>query len=384
IDEFVLGFKQLLNTLPAALRENLGAQLTLLNPGRELKVSGETHVTVAGETVIAHETKWALPDIHIDDIRVKAKARLVPVATYIDEFSITGLKGALRVGANGALKKGSEVVVDEKTKRQTRVATTIPNLRYSVELSQKKENEILEGTHLVGAFTLSGTARGNIVDGKIGIDDLSVRNPKVKIQNVNLDFPFKHDLKLNKTLNLRAGNKERIIKNYNFNRAYNFSIAGIDISDPNNKREWLKIVYPRGNYPAVGASMEYKDNVFVMPVMQMYTLNGVVTISDTLFNLGRLRPKEMEYSSTIQIKDIDLKQLLPSDKAETITDGKLRIDMLFTGNRLDKPIENLNGYISIFRIGPEFADTVMKAVMPKSSSIVTTLAANTTIPKNGH
>jgi hypothetical protein len=127
--------------------------------------------------------------------------------------------------------------------------------------------------------------------------------------------------------------------------------------------------------------MEYKDNVFVMPVMQLYTLNGVVTISDTLFNLGRLKPSEMEYSSTIQIKDIDLKPLMLKEKADSITDGKLRIDILLTGNRLDKPVENLNGYLSIFRIGPEFAEAVMKAVKPKQSDFVNTIATNAAIPR---
>jgi hypothetical protein len=127
--------------------------------------------------------------------------------------------------------------------------------------------------------------------------------------------------------------------------------------------------------------MEYKDNVFVMPVLQMYMLNGVVTISDTIFNLGRLETSEMEYTSTIQIKDIDLKQLMTKDKADTITDGKLRIDMLFTGNRLDKPIENLSGYLSVFRIGPEFAQMVMRASSPKQANLISTIASSAAKPE---
>jgi hypothetical protein len=90
----------------------------------------------------------------------------------------------------------------------------------------------------------------------------------------------------------------------------------------------------------------------------------------------------MEYSTTIQIKDIDLKPLMLKEKADTITDGKLRIDILLTGNRLDKPVENLNGYLSIYRIGPEFAEAVMKAVKPNQSDIINTIATNTATPKN--
>jgi hypothetical protein len=382
LDALTIGFKESLVTLPVALQEGILTSFQIANPGRTLRADGETAVTISGNDIaVNHSTHLAIPDMHVDDIEVNAKTRITPTFISLDLFRITGLNKALLISADGNLKQGSETVTDPKTGREKRSTTMIPDIRYKVELSRPEETELLPDSFLIGVFSLAGNAKDNIVNGKIKIDNLSFRSKEVRVNKVNMVFPFRHDLKLKKTLNLRAGNKEHIIKNYNFNREYNFSISGIDIRDPNNKKEWLNIVYPRGNYPAIGASMEYKDNVFVMPVMQMYTLNGVVTISDTLFNLGRLRPSEMEYSSTIQIKDIDLKPMLLKEKAEGITDGKLRIDMLFTGNRLDKPVENLNGYISIFRIGPEFADTVMKAVMPKSSGLVNTLAANTTIPK---
>ncbi len=382
LEKFTVGFPELLQTLPVSLQEQIGGLLKTLNLGRTLRADGETALFIAGgETQVKHATHIAVPDIHVDDIDIEAKVRLKPPYTYIDKFSITGLRKALLVSADGHLRDTPETVTDSKTGKKQRVIAKVPQLKYKVELAKAEETEILDNSFLEGRLTLAGAAEGNIVDGKIEIDHLSFRNPQVKVKKVNMLFPFKHDLRLKKTLNLRAGNKERIIKNYNFNRPYNFTIASVDIPDPNNKREWLSLIYSRGTYPAIGASMEYKDNVFVMPVMQLYTLNGVVTISDTLFNLGRLRPSEMEYSMTIQIKDIDLKQLIAKDKVDAVSDGKLRIDMLFTGNRLDKPVENLNGYFSIYRIGPEFAETVMRAVMPKSSNIVSTIATNTAIPK---
>jgi len=383
LDGLTVSFRELANTLPAALQETVNGLLSSIKPGRLLRADGQTSVSLGGGiTQLEHLTQLALPDVHVDDIRILAKVRLAPPMTYLEQFSITGLRQALQVSASGNLRDSTEVVQDEKTGKKLRVATKIPDIRFKAELGKKEETEILDDTFLVGSLLLAGNAEGNIVDGKLQIENLSFRNPQTHVHKVNMLFPFKHDLRLKKTLNLRAGNKERIIKNYNFNRPYNFTIENIEIPDPNKKGEWLKLVYSRGSYPAVGASMEYKDNVFVMPVMQLYTLNGVVTISDTLFNLGRLKPSEMEYSTTIQIKDIDLKPLMPKEKAETITDGKLRIDILLTGNRLDKPVENLNGYLSIYRIGPEFAETVMKAVKPKQSDFINTIATNTATPKN--
>lgn len=382
LDGLTIAFKPLLTTMPVSLQEKIGVQIAALKPGKTMRTDGETAVSIApGETSITHTTHLAFPDIHVDDIAIKAKTRIVPGTTYLDQFTITGLRQALQISADGALRQGVDIDVDTKTGRERRVTTQVPDVRFKIELSKKEETEILDDTFLVGVFSIAGRAKGNIVNGQIKIDDLSFRNTQARVNKVNMDFPFKHDLKLKKTLNLRAGNKERIIKNYNFNRAYNFTIASVEIPDPNKKGEWLKLIYPRGSYAAIGASMEYKDNVFVMPVMQMYMLNGVVTISDTLFNLGRLHPSEMEYSTTIQIKDIDLKQLMVKDKAESVTDGKLRIDMLFTGNRLDKPIENLSGYLSVYYIGPEFAQMVMRASNPKQSNVISSLAASAATPK---
>lgn len=380
LDALTMSFKELLNTLPTSLQEDIGGNLEKI--GKTMRADGETAVAIVGtETAVNHTTHIAFPDIAVDDIQIRAKVRLQPATTYLDHFSINGLRQALSVTADGTVTNGFDFEEDPKTKKKRRVPAAVPNIRYKVELAKKEETEILTQMFLVGSFTLAGTAKGNIVNGQMKIDDLSFRNPQVRVTKINMDFPFKHDLKLKKTLNLRAGNKERIIKNYNFNRAYNFTIQKIEIPDPNIKGELLAIIYPRGNYPAIGASMEYKDNVFIMPVMQMYMLNGVITISDTLFNLGRLKPSEMEYSSTIQIKDIDLKQLMVKEKADSITDGKLRIDMLFTGNRLDKPIENLNGYLSVYYIGPEFAKMVMRAANPKQANFISTLASNAATPK---
>lgn len=382
LDALKLHFKELLNTMPTAQQEMLGVQVKFLDPGRTLRADGETSVTIAdGNTAIIHLTRLALPDAHVDDVEIHAKVRMNPPFTHIDQFTLTGLHQALTAGASGHLKNVVETRPDPVTGKPHRAVEMSPDLKFRLSVAKSEESEILDDTFLVGDLSLTGTAKGDIVAGYLKINNLNFRNPKVRINKANMDFPFKHDRQLKKTLNLRAGNKERIIKNYSFNKPYNFSIRSIDIPDPNNKKEWLQLVYSRGTYPAVGASMEYKDNVFVMPVLQLYTLNGVVTISDTLFNLGRLKPSEMEYSSTIQIKDIDLKQLMVKDKADTITDGKLRIDMLFTGNRLDKPVENLSGYLSVYRIGPEFAQMVMRASNPKQANLVSSIASSAAKPQ---
>jgi len=391
LDALTITIFELLNTLPASLQEDLAVQLKAFNLGKTLRADGQTQVDISGNTLaLTHATHLALPDIGIDDIAINAKMRQRPGLMNLDLFSITGLKGALKVNADGTVKDAVEIEEDAVTHKKKRVAVSVPDLKYRVELSKKEETEILTDMFLVGTLAIPGSVKGNIISGVIDIDNLSFKNAGTRVNQINMDFPFKHDIKLKKSLNLRAGNKERIIKNYHFNRAYNFTIQSIEIPNPNIKGEWMQIIYPRANYPAIGGSMEYKDNVFVMPVMQMYMLNGVVTISDTLINLGRFVGTEMEYSAAIQVKDIDLKPMMTKEKADSITDGRLRIDMLFTGIHFDKLmsgirfekfLENLSGYLSVFYIGPEFAQMVMRASNPKQSNIISTLASSAATPK---
>lgn len=391
LDALTVTILDLIGTLPTSIQEDVTSQLKLFNIGKTLRADGLTQVDVSGNTLaVNHATQIALPDIGVDDIAIKTKLRKKPGAMYLDLFNISGLKDALRVSADGAVRDGFEIEEDPKTHKKRQVAVSVPDLKYRVELSKKEETEILNNMFLVGTLAIPGTVKGNIVSGVVDIDNLSFRNLGTRVNQINMDFPFRHDIKLKKSLNLRAGNKERIIKNYHFNRAYNFTIQSIEIPDPNIKGEWLKIIYPRGNYPAIGASMEYKDNVFVMPVMQMYMLNGVVNIVDTLVNLGRFVGTEMEYSSAIQIKDIDLKPIMTKEKADSITDGRLRIDMLFTGIHFDKLmtgirferfLENLSGYLSVYYIGPEFSQMVMRASNPKQSNIMSSLVSSAATPK---
>ena len=378
LESFDIYFKELIPTLTPALQETLGGVFQMVSLGKLLHAQGHTEVLIAGnEKCIQHLTQLALPDKKINDIVINARLRLLPDVMHLEQFTVNGLKEALQISATGSNRNTTEMKADEKNPRiKRRVAKSVPDFRYKILLGKSDETEIFPNNFLVGLFSVIGNIKGDIAAGEIKIDQLSYKMQTAKINKVNLLFPYRHDLELKKTLNLRGGNKEHIIKNYNFNKATNFSIESVEIPHPQIPREWWKLLYSRGGYPALGATMEYKDNVFLMPVMQVFTLNGLVTISDTLFNLGRLKLSEMEYTSTIQIKDIDLKQTMSKEKADTITDGILRIDMMITGNRLDKPVENMTGYLSVYRIGPEFAKMVVKAAKPDDSNLISMLANN--------
>ena len=84
----------------------------------------------------------------------------------------------------------------------------------------------------------------------------------------------------------------------------------------------------------------------------------------------------MEYKARIQIKDIDLLPLIPKSRRQGIKDGSIKIDINVIGNHLDKPIENLKAYVSIYKIGKQFAIMGLRVVQPQST-VMDFLISNT-------
>ena len=148
-------------------------------------------------------------------------------------------------------------------------------------------------------------------------------------------------------------------------------MESLSIADPINKttKEPFMLIYPQGQYPGFGATMSFKDNVFELPNLQIFMLNGTITGQDILFNVGGapISTKKMEFTATIQIKELDFKQLMPPSAAATIDDGAVSIDTFIVGKDLSQAIENIQGYVSIYKIGNEFAKQGLKVVKPDSN-----------------
>jgi len=219
-----------------------------------------------------------------------------------------------------------------------------------------------------------------LISGKLLVNNFYYDNGNfLRINNINLDFPFDHNLRFKKNLNLIAANKERLIKNSTGDLKFNFTIDSVEISNPTRLKEPLKIIYPGGGFSGLSAAMRYKDNVFEMPMMQIFMLNGLVSLQDTVFNVGSGDSTGMQYRMLIQIKDIDLKQLIPEEKAKSITDGKISADMLLSAASLKNFLSDTNGYVSIYKIGKQFAQQGVKIVMPDSSPLLNIIVDEWTI-----
>ena len=66
-----------------------------------------------------------------------------------------------------------------------------------------------------------------------------------------------------------------------------------------------------------------------------------------------------------RLKEVDLKVLVSKEQGKGVDDGKIGLDMFVTGRRMDKRvIDQVKGYISVYKIGNKFGSDVLDVVMP--------------------
>jgi hypothetical protein len=372
INEMSANLKNLKPTLPGVYLEMLESYFE--NPEKDIRIKGATLFQKNGDHMtLEHETRLYIDDLDINDVLFKINAIKDVNYIKIPLMTLTGLNNALDAYLNGSLtQKYRNVEMTEKngTVKDEKQLSWVPDLKYSFKLGKKEKTRIIQGQSIAGFFDLTGMAKGDLIYGKLLVNKLYYDNGNfTRVNNINIDFPFEHNLHDKTILNLTAANKERLIKNFSGDFKFNFTMDSVEIPNPTRMKEPLKIIYPGGGFPGLSAAMRYKNNVFEMPMMQIFMLNGLITVQDTLFNFGAGNRSQMQYRTLIQIKDIDLKQLIPGEKAASIKDGKISADALLKASSLKNLVADTSGYVSIYKIGKQFARQGVKIVMPDSSFV---------------
>lgn len=369
MNELYVHPRNLVPSLPDSLQESLDPATEFVRT--KVVLNGRSEVDIVGDRqTINHVTRVYVPDYEVDDIVLKASVANRPGLTQLKSITLTGLKDALSLKINGELREGMVKALHPDGDRIIKEKGTHMNVNVDLSLAQETAREIMPDNILEGALKLHAELDDNIIKGSLKINDLSYTSPDAVVSKVNLDFPFQHDTLQLETLNLSAANKEKIIHNYNYSEPFNFTIDSVQIAHPFEEGKMFTLIYPQGKYKGFGAVMRYRENVFEIPALQIILLNGMITGKDIFFNLGSMKPENMEFHSMLQIKDIDLKQLINPEKAKSIKEGSLRGDIKLEVRNLAQPVENLSGYISIYKIGKQFGKQGLKVVKPDSNAII--------------
>lgn len=246
-----------------------------------------------------------------------------------------------------------------------------------LSLESKEYRHILEGVRFQGDLDLNINVKDFLITGELHTKDSDMiytppecnQKPcdRYEMKDLVVDIPFHHHLDLKDSVDLIDGDKESYVESYGNESPPNFSIGKVIGNHPSIKGKTLEFIKPSGRFPGISARIDYDDNVLYIDEMRIFCLDGVVYGKDLLFNVGDGDLEDMQYSGFIQIRDIDLKQLMTKDTASKIDDGKIKADLNIAGENLKDPLDHTRVYFSIFQIGKDFGKSAINIISPQNA-----------------
>ncbi|TGK00028.1 hypothetical protein EHQ53_04205 [Leptospira langatensis] len=288
----------------------------------------------------------------------------------IENLELNGFAGKLSFRTSGVLAKPG------KGDPPPSMGEFSPDLKGGLRIVAKENSSLIRGLHFRGDMGLNFTWLGSVIQGNLISKDsnILVQNSHCpgydckmyRIDGWNSNVPFTHDLSVKETKNLIEGNKRKFVMNYGRTPAPNFTIQQILGAHPSLKGVPFEYVKPKSNSPGLSANLEYSENYLRMDYLKVNTLDGEIWGKDMIVNVGSGDPEKMEYSVSLRVKDIDLKQLLPAKSQSKIDDGKVKADLNLWGRNLGDPVPNLNLFFSVYQIGNDFGKSAINIFAPSN------------------
>lgn len=375
IELLKINLENLYPTLPGSLQDSIVGMKDFLSKGPELK--GKISYSTAGNNSNAKTNLvLKLPYLNINDLRISSNIGLNPTQIQLRDVSITGLRDALSAKVRGSLITKPEMK---------------PNLSASIVLTKKQMFQIHPNIGLQGLVSFDAKVDSSKVSGNFLVRDLSFefrsgdcsnvqlpRCRRFRADDVNLNLPVVHDLKIKNPLKLAEGSFAP--NDLGFQGKPNFSIKSI-YSSHNLRSEFQPTGFFFLGAPlpdkesGISASLQYRRNALFIDWLRaviyrpksrdgkhLWVADGRLDGSQIFFNLADLKPTNMEYSAKLQIKNLDLEPYLPASRSNY--DGVISGDLDVRGRNLSDPIANTNASLSVHRISKEFTGFAMRILMP--------------------
>lgn len=356
-------------TLPFSLRESLVPVRN--NLGNKIALKGEVDYSlVEGDQSVFGKFIFDLPGIQVRDLKTDLDVKIAKDSSIkLSKFDLSVFESKFKMDVGGNLRKASE-------SEEGVFGDFIPDLKGNIVLRSPKAAYLFKGISFEGLFSIqfrlkNSIANGNLISKNSNFGYANAFCPGedcklYQIEGLNAEFPFVHDLSVKTTRNLIDGNKEKFIKTYGRIPSPNFTIKQIVGTHPSISGIPFDYVKPKNGQPGLSARVDYSENFLKLEYLKVFTLDGLVNGKDILVNVGEGNPEKMEFSAVLQVKDIDLKQLLPPKRRSKIDDGKIKADLNVSGRNLADPIPNVNLFFSVFQIGGDFAKSAVNIFTPSN------------------
>ncbi len=364
-------FVPLNRTLPLVIREKtkdlpslLGEQLTLkLNLNASI---GKTEKSITGGFGAQ------IPGLEINDLNAQFDVLIKAgnaESISIRKFDLFAFEKVLQIKAQGILDK-------RIGKDKPPLGPFFGDLKVSLKLQSAKLQYLLKGASFQGLFELALNIKDYDIFGNLTSKDSTISTKSgdcpgdscklMLVDKIQADIPIHHQLIWNKEKSLITADKTPYIKNKGRSLPPNFKIMEVVGTHPNIANLPFEFLKKQKDSPAFSARIEYKENFASIDALRAYTLDGIILGEDMLFNLGSGNPETMEFRGNVQIRDIDLKQLMAPKIRDKIDDGKLKADLNIEVRDFRDPVANLDLFFSIFQIGSDFGKSALNVISPQN------------------
>ncbi|WP_411821846.1 LIC_11026 family protein [Leptospira sp. 'Mane'] len=362
-----LNLPNLLLTLPLVLKEKIAPLQNIL--GADPSIKAKLDVLLGSDFQKIKANLFAvLPGLEMKDLVISAdvvirKGKEKKIS--INQFQVSAFQKTLVIGLKGSLEEKPNVP-------NPPFGSYFASLDANIRLFSPEKKYLLKGTSFSGELALDAQVRdydvnGSLVSTASGFTYTNNLCPGINCkmflaENINSNIPFHHNLAWKKQDSLIVGDKSVFIKTYGRTPPPNLSISQIVGTHPYVADVPFVYVKNQPDAPGLSARIDYRENYATIEALKAYTLDGVVLGKNIIFNVGAGQAKDMEFRGNIQIRDIDLKQLMPPKTRDKIDDGKVKADLNLSGRDLTEPVANLDLFFSIFQIGSDFGKSALNVI----------------------
>ncbi len=364
--EFFFHLPNLFDTFPDVLRGNSSRSEQVLQ--QPVILTGETGLDMKGK-LLAADGNFALkvPTFDIADLSFGFDIMMDQIKNQIKVQKVFAQSPSkhLAISVNGELSP--KKVFDIVTKKY--VTKVIPDIHALVAIDSPVSPTGSPQTFTIyktpeGAnFNLGGSiqvrthVKDQDVDGVVEIKNFEFNDGNMtKVDQLNMNFPFQLKLDYSKKSSKLDITQADIIQNFNFTEKPNFTIRNVFAKHPSRNKAYAYLKDFR-------AVMFVRDNAFELKKMQASLLDGQLISQDTLFYLGNMDPKQMEYRAKFHVINIDMAALDQTLVKKQQEGGLLSAFVNLAG--VNPAAVDPRGYIIVNKIGDEIADQLMRALNEK-------------------
>lgn len=358
----------LIPILPLSLKESIVPIEANISKSLSLNLNGVFNL---GSREYKGNLNAAIPGLELTDLVGNFSIKMPPGKSSrinIEKLNLHAYGNSLGIDAAGLLYEKPGI-------KDGPIGSYFGNLKLNVFLKSNVEKYIARGLSYRGNLQLDA----NLLDGDLK-GDLISNNSRIVynnglcpgedckiflVESLNANIPIHHNLLQKTTPSLIEGDKSRFIKSYGRAPDINLSIEQVLGSHPSIIGAPFAYVKSDGKNPGLVANVQYKENYLFIDGLKLSLLGGIVSGKDVIVNVGSANPESMEFMGILQVRDIDLRQLLSKESQGKIDDGKIKADLNISGSNLADPISNLNLYFSIFQIGRDFGKSAMNVISTK-------------------